>query len=165
MFDRVWTAESVVAAVFRNPGLLEDYVSRGLTILDGLTASSVLNRLVQLKKLMIWRKKVANFKDESNSLKAPSYDVDIFSTIEVLSVQLRIQVRAKNKSGKVLDNAIINGNYPAAGSSGINQLSSAYVSRLAEEFLSIDFHRMSTTEAENFYKRYTQVCVVTDNVS
>ena len=163
MFGREWTAESVVAAVFRNPGLLEDYVSRGLTILHGLTPSSVLNRLVQLKKLMVWRRKVAHFKDDSSSLRAPSYDVDIFSTIEVLSVQLRTQVKSKNKSGKVLDNAIINGNYPAAGSSGIDQLSSAYVSRLAEELRSIDFHRMSATDAENFYKRYTQVCVVSDN--
>ena len=140
-------------------------MSRGLTILHGLTPSSVLNRLVQLKKLMVWRRKIAHFEDDSSSLRAPSFDVDIFSTIEVLSVQLRARIKSKNKSGKNLDDAIINGNFPAAGSLGIDQLSSAYVSRLAEEFLSIVFHRMSTTEAENFYKRYTQVCVVTDNVS
>lgn len=163
MFGREWTAESVVAAVFRNPGLLEDYVSRGLTILHGLTPSSVLNRLVQLKKLMKWRRKIAHFEDDSSSLRAPSYDVDIFNTIEVLSMQLRTRIKSKNRSGKILDDAIVNGNFPAAGSHGIYKLSNAYISRLAEEFHSIDFHCMSTTDAENFYKRYTQVRVVSDH--
>jgi hypothetical protein len=106
---------------------------------------------------MLWRRKIALFEDDSSSLRAASYDVDVFRTIEDLSVRLRTRIKLKNRSGKVLDDAIVNGNFPAAGSHGIDKLSNEYISRLAEEFRSIDFHRMSTTDAENFYKRYMQV--------
>lgn len=54
-----WTLKSVVAAVFKNPGLVEDYVFRGMQIRDGYSDSTMINHLVQIKKLLLWRKKQA----------------------------------------------------------------------------------------------------------
>lgn len=73
-----------MAGVFKKPGLLEDYVERGLEIMNGFTASTILNHLVELKKLCSWRNKIAQW-DEEN-IKSISYDVDIFSTIADLEV-------------------------------------------------------------------------------
>jgi len=52
MFLPGWTAESVVASVFKAPRHLEDYIERGLDATFGRTNSTILNHLISLKKVI-----------------------------------------------------------------------------------------------------------------
>ena len=45
----------MVAAVHRNSGLFDDYITRGLDIADGLKPNSIAHRISQLRKLFTWR--------------------------------------------------------------------------------------------------------------
>jgi hypothetical protein len=80
-----WTANSVLAACFWNPDLIVDFVDRGLVILRGYKAATVLSYLVQIRKLVVWRQKQAQW-DQNDVLKSSSYEVDIFVTISELKV-------------------------------------------------------------------------------
>ena len=80
-----WTANSVLAACFWNPNLIVDFVERGLVILRGYKAATVLSYLVQIRKLVGWRQKQAEW-DQNDVLKSSSYEVDIFVTISELKV-------------------------------------------------------------------------------
>jgi len=80
-----WTANSVLAACFWNPNLIVDFVDRGLVILRGYKAATVLSYLVQIKKLVVWRQRQAEW-DQNDVLKSSSYEVDIFVTISELKV-------------------------------------------------------------------------------
>jgi len=80
-----WTANSVLAACFWNPNLIVDFVERGLVILRGYKAATVLSYLVQIRKLVGWRQKQAEW-DQNDVLKSSSYEVDIFDTISELKV-------------------------------------------------------------------------------
>jgi len=80
-----WTANSVLAACFWNPNLIVDFVDRGLVILRGYKAATVLSYLVQINKLVVWRQRQAEW-DQNDVLKSSSYEVDIFVTISELKV-------------------------------------------------------------------------------
>ena len=79
-----WTANSVLAACFWNPNLIVDFVDRGLVIMRGYKAATVLSYLVQIRKLVVWRQKQAEWDNEI--LRSSSYQVDIFDTISELEV-------------------------------------------------------------------------------
>lgn len=72
--------------MFRNPHLLEDYVERGLDVMQGFAASTIINHLTQLKKLFVWRELKARWENSSFHLMSESYDLDIMRTVSKLKV-------------------------------------------------------------------------------